>query len=242
MKIIADTHCHTIASTHAYSTVTELVHAAAKQGLYAVAVTDHATTMPGSPGRWYFRNLKVLPREMEGVLILRGSEVNVIDYEGNIDLCGEETENLDWMVASIHNVTMASKEQPNVELCTQTWLNIAKNPQVNVIGHSGSEKYRYDYETVIPEFGRQGKLVEINENSFLVREKSIPNCVTIAKTCKKYRVPIVINSDAHFHTQLGYYHNTIRMLEEIGFPEELVINADIGRFKRYLEQYTPVFH
>lgn len=32
MNIIADTHCHTLASTHAYSTLSEMVHAAAVKG------------------------------------------------------------------------------------------------------------------------------------------------------------------------------------------------------------------
>ena len=33
MRIIADTHCHTIASTHAYSTWMENIHAAKEAGL-----------------------------------------------------------------------------------------------------------------------------------------------------------------------------------------------------------------
>ena len=34
MKLIADTHTHTIASTHAYSTLQEMVHAAAEKKLF----------------------------------------------------------------------------------------------------------------------------------------------------------------------------------------------------------------
>ena len=37
--IIADLHTHTLASNHAYSTVTEMVRAAGEKGLYALAVT-----------------------------------------------------------------------------------------------------------------------------------------------------------------------------------------------------------
>ena len=56
MRIIADTHCHTIASTHAYSTWMENIHAAkGEAGLSYLAITDHGLTMPGSPGRWYFK-------------------------------------------------------------------------------------------------------------------------------------------------------------------------------------------
>ena len=53
MNIIADTHTHTSASTHAYSSLSEVVHAAALKGLYAVAITDHGEAMPGSPQPWY---------------------------------------------------------------------------------------------------------------------------------------------------------------------------------------------
>jgi putative hydrolase len=86
MNLIADTHTHTIASTHAYSTLTEMVHAAAERGLYAIAITDHGAEMPGSPGRWYFHNLKVVPRNLEGVLVLRGQEADVVNFEGDTDL------------------------------------------------------------------------------------------------------------------------------------------------------------
>ena len=54
MKLIADLHTHTIASTHAYATVTEMACEASKLGLFAIAITDHARTMPGAPGPYYF--------------------------------------------------------------------------------------------------------------------------------------------------------------------------------------------
>lgn len=54
MKVIADTHTHTIASTHAYSTVQEMVKAASEKGLYAIALTDHAYAMPGLAGEMVF--------------------------------------------------------------------------------------------------------------------------------------------------------------------------------------------
>lgn len=240
MNIIADTHMHTTASTHAYSSLQEMVHAAAQKKLYAVAITDHGVQMPGSPRKWYFHNLKVVPRRVEGVVVLRGQETNVIDYEGNIDLEPDCVDDLDWLVASIHGVCMP-EEKPDVESVTNTWMKIAKNPKINVIGHSGSEEYRYDYDTVIPEFGRQGKLVELNEGTFLVRKKSVKNCKQIMQCCKKYGVPIILNTDSHFSTQVGCFDNSLRLLEEIDFPEELVVNASVASFNDYLKKYTRVF-
>jgi len=41
MKFIADTHCHTVASSHAYSTILENVAEAKKKDLKYIAITDH---------------------------------------------------------------------------------------------------------------------------------------------------------------------------------------------------------
>lgn len=49
MKLIADLHTHTLASAHAYSTVTENTVQAEKTGLKIMAVTDHGPQMEDAP-------------------------------------------------------------------------------------------------------------------------------------------------------------------------------------------------
>lgn len=240
MKIIADTHCHTIASGHAYSTIMENVMEAKSKGLYAIAITDHGRTMPSPPGTWYFENLKVIPKNIQGVNVLKGIEANILNSYGELDLPTIKiTEKLNWVIASIHDV--AYNGENDIDSCTKAWLNVAKNPDVNVIGHSGLENFKYDYEKVIPEFKKNGKLVEINNSSHTVREDSSENCKKIALLCKKFEAPIIINSDSHFCTQIGVVPKAIDMLKEIDFPEDLIINANVERFKKYLEKYTNFF-
>lgn len=238
MKLIADTHTHTVASTHAYSTLQEMVHAAAEKGLFALGITDHGYSMPGGPGAWYFRNLCTVPNQLEGVWLLRGAEANVTGYEGQLDIPEGDLQRLDWVVASIHSCCMPEGIEPTRELCTQLWLEIAKNPYVTVIGHSGSPVYAYDCERVIPEFGKQGKLVEINSHSFVARADYVPNCREIARLCKAYQVPVVINSDAHFSASILDCGDAMQMLEELDFPEELVVNSSVERFSQYLRAHT----
>lgn len=239
--IIADLHTHTIASTHAYSTFTEMVRAAAERGLYALAVTDHAKTMPGSPRDWYFSCLRELPLHYRGVMTIVGTEANILDFEGNLDVTAQEAERLDWVVASIHNIGLDGLRDPDVEKSTRLWLQVAHNPIVNVIAHSGDPRFSYDLDRVIPEFGANHKLVEINDHTFEARKQNIENCRRIALACKKYGVPVVVDSDAHFETRVGSVDNALKMLEEIDFPEELVLNASEERLNDYLTRYTHIF-
>ena len=77
---------------------------------------------------------------------------------------------------------------------------------------------------------RACKIVEINNHSFETRKGSKKNCAEIARLCKKYEVPVVVNTDAHFCTEIGHFPHALAMLEEIDFPERLVVNADYDSF------------
>ena len=240
MKIIADTHCHTIASSHAYGTILENAKDAKLRGLKYMAVTDHFGDIPGAPGSWYFHNLKILPKEIEGVRILRGIESNVLGPSGRIDIPefkpGME---LDWVVASIHEIPWVGGS--SIEDCTNAWINVAENPVVNVIGHSGLINFKYDYEKVIPIFKKNNKLVEINASSFKVRPGCYDNCKKIAEVCKKYNAYVIVNSDAHFAYDVGNFKDALDLLNEVDFPENLIINANLSLFEQYLEKFTPFF-
>lgn len=222
ISLVADLHCHTLASSHAYSTVTELAEAAARRGLLAVGCTDHGVAMPDSPHPWHFFNLDTLPDRIAGVRVLRGVEANVLDASGRLDMPEEILDKLELTVASMHGDTCKAMSK---EACTAAWLAVAENPRVDIIGHSGAPQFAYDYETVIPAFGRGGKAVEINENTFLVRRSSLPNCRRIAALCKRYRVPVAVDSDAHYHGNVAQVPQSLALLREVDFPPELIINA-----------------
>ena len=237
MRIIADTHTHTVASTHAYATVTEMTAEAARLGLYAIAITDHGPEMPGAPQKWYFNNLCAIPSTFMGVRVLKGAEANITDFDASLDIDDHTLASLEWVVASIHDVTLdQSKTRASFENCTQLYLNAAKNPHINVIGHCGTPTYKFDYESVLPELGAAGKLIEINDSAFRNNKSSAPNCIEIAQICKRRGIPIVVNTDAHFTTQLGRFDATIKMLEEIDFPEELIVNSSVERFEQCLRE------
>ena len=232
MKILADTHTHTIASTHAYSTVTEMAKAASKAGMEAIAITDHGMSLPDAPHDWHFHNLKNIPREICGVKILYGIEANILDQHGNIDALDEEIyKKLDIVNASIHSPCYSGKGADH----TDAYLNIVQNPIVDIICHSGTAAYPYDYEKIVKLAKQNHKLMEINNHSFFVRQGSIPNCRKIAELCKKHEVGIVVTSDAHMWSDLGDYEFALEMLKEIDFPKELIMNRNLETLAAFFE-------
>ena len=142
-----------------------------------------------------------------------------------------------WIGLSLHSlVYSADKRGPHGGKLHQRLAANRQDPRVCVIGHCGQPKFKFDYERVIPEFGRGGKLVEINNNSFHVRRDAVINCREIALLCKKHGVRVIVNTDSHFATQVGHAGLALKMLDDIGFPEELVVNSSVERFRQYLKE------
>lgn len=232
MRIIADLHCHTIASVHAYNTLRDNINAAKRLGLSALAITDHGIGCPDGPPLSYFENLNSLPRRVEGIDLLKGVEANIMDMAGNLDMPRPLLDKLDIVVASFHSTCV---KPSTVEDHTNAYLNIARNPDVDIIGHSGTPEFLYDYERVIPIFREYGKIVEINAHTFICRKKSIPNCKRIIELCKKYEVPVMVNSDAHSEFEVGLWSEAIEMLTESNFPDSLVVNANEENLERFFQ-------
>ena len=98
-SIVADFHCHTLASSHAYSTVAEVARQAAAMGLLAVGCTDHGIGIEDAPHLWHFLNLRILPPYIDGVRVLRGVEANVMDFTGRLDMPEEAFQRLELVIA-----------------------------------------------------------------------------------------------------------------------------------------------
>ena len=101
-KVLIDAHTHTVASGHAYSSLQEMAQAAADKGLQVLGITEHGPTIQGTCPLVYFRNMFVVPRQMYGVRILMGCEINILDTQGMLDLDDEHLDFLDLAIAGVH--------------------------------------------------------------------------------------------------------------------------------------------
>ncbi|KYH35395.1 putative phosphatase YcdX [Clostridium tepidiprofundi DSM 19306] len=233
MKFIADLHTHTLVSGHAYSTMMENIREASKKGIEILGVTDHGPSMPGGPHIFYFGNMKVLPREIEGVMVLKGCEANIIDYDGNLDIPKSIQDQLDIMIASLHDVCI---KPGSVEENTRAYLKAMDNPNVHIIGHPGNPSFPIDKEAVVKKAKEKDILIEINNSSFVSsRIGSEANCLTIAQLCKKYGVKVIAGSDAHTCFHVGEFGEVIKLLSNIEMPEELIISRSKNEIIEYLK-------
>lgn len=236
MNIIMDMHSHTLASGHAYSTIAEMAKAAAGKGLKLLGITEHAPMMPGSCHGFYFHNLKVMPRQMFGINVMFGSELNILSEDGAMDLDDRSIENLDINIASLHPPCFAPKSKDEN---TRAILNAMNNPYVNVIGHCDDGRFDLDYKAIVLEAKRTDTLLELNNASLNpegFRPRARENDEVLLGLCMKYGVPILVDSDAHVAFDVGNHTFALKVLEDLNFPEELVINTDMDKLFRYLRK------
>lgn len=235
MTITFDTHTHTLMSGHAYSTLEENVAACVRSGMEGFAITDHGPAMEGAPRPIYFMNLTALPREIDGIRILRGAEANIVGFDGRLDLPDSVLKRLDVCVASYHEICLRPGSPADH---TAAWLAVLKNPYVDIVGHSGRGPYPYDLEAVMAACRQQDKLIEINNHS-LKDSANDDTCREIAVACRQYGVKIVVNSDAHLSRQIGQVQNSLKLLAAIDFPPDLIVNKTYAEFRTWLMNRKP---
>ena len=103
VNVQVDTHTHSVASLHAYSTISELVNGAEQNGLKGFVLTEHGPALQGGLTHpYYFGNLQVIPREIRGITLFRGVELNIMDGEGGLDLSPNYLKLLDFVMAGLH--------------------------------------------------------------------------------------------------------------------------------------------
>ncbi len=181
--------------------------------------------MTGGPAEYFFHNLKVVPREMDGVKILRGMEANILDVNGNIDeLDSKALDGLDYLIASLHIVCI---EPSTKEDNTMAILNVMDKEKVKIIGHPDDARYELDYEAIVKKAKEKNILLEVNNSSLspnTSREGARENILKYLELCKEYGVRIIMGTDSHICYDIGVFQYAEAIIEEANFPKELVIN------------------
>ena len=234
MDYMIDIHTHSIAGGHAYSTFQENVLAAYEKGLAVYGFSEHAPAMPGGPHPYFFENFKVLPDEYKGMRILKGCEANIIDLDGRLDLDDNVLGRMDYVIASMHIPCVTPGTARENMDCL---IKVMDNPAVQIIGHPDDSRYPLEYDKLVQAAGEKGVLLEVNNTSLgpkSFRKGGLENVQTYLKLCKEYRVPVILGTDSHFATQIGDFTYADKVLKDMDFPMELVVNINLELLKRFI--------
>ena len=229
-------HTHTLASGHAYSTLQEMARAGAEKGLKLLGITEHTPGIPGTCDPIYFRNLHVVPRQMYGVDLMLGAEINILDAKGSMDADEALMERLDIRIAGIH---LLCYEHGTKEENTFGMIQAIRHPYIQIISHPGDGTTELDFEPIVLASKECGTLLEINNSSLkLARGKldARTNNLEILRLCKQYEVPIILGSDAHISFDIANYQYVYELLQETEFPEPLIVNQSVEMFRNCLKK------
>lgn len=231
---LVDTHAHTIASTHAYSTLHEYVMVAKSKGLLMFAITDHGPDMPDAGHPWHFGNMKIWPRIIEGVGVLRGIEANIRNIQGETDCMEKMRPYLDLILAGFHEPVLPPADR---ETNTLAMVNTIRSGKVHIISHPGNPNYPVDFEQIALAAKEADVALEVNDSSFKhSRQGSEPHCTRLVEVAKHVGTSLVLGSDSHVCYNIGEVSDSMRIIEDVGFPWQRVINRTPRSLLDFLER------
>ena len=218
-------HNHTTASDGKNS-LEEMAAAAEDLGLEYLGISDHSKSSFQANGLDAERLLKQVDeiraynKAHDGITLFAGSEVDILK-DGSLDFEDEVLAQLDYTVASIHNVfTLPEKEQ------TARLLRAIENPRITMIAHLTGrlllrrDPYAIDIPKIIEACAETGTWIEINANPrrldmdwrwwHMARDKGV--------TC-------VINPDAHRTDGLQHLYYGVQVARKGWLRREDVVNC-----------------
>ncbi len=202
--IKGDLHVHTIASSDAVNTLSEMVKAGIDLGYEYIGIADHA---PSVQTRSYEEVAQLIAKQraaidelnaaQTNIKVLFGYEVNIL-ADANLSLPIEFLEQLDYVVAGIHTAFDQSREE-----ITHRLVAAIRNPFVTIISHptgrllNEREGIDADWHLVFEEAAKHNKILELN--AYPVR-LDLP--ADLANEAKNMGVKLIIDTDAHELSQL----------------------------------------
>lgn len=228
-----DIHTHSVMSGHAYGTIREMAKAAQEKGLKLLGISEHGPGIPGTCAPIYFSNLAVAPRQLCGVELLYGCEINVLN-DGTLSL-RKYIDHLDYAIVGIHGMCY---EDEGAKKNTENIISCMRHKKVFFVSHPDDDHTPLDYECLVRAAAKHHVALELNNSSLLKQDKRL-NCVANYKTmlplCRQYNVPVIVSSDAHDPEYVGRFTEAVHLLNEAAFPDSLILNTSVEKFKNFIQ-------
>lgn len=190
-------HNHTTASDGG-ATLREMAAAAHDLGLQYLGIADHSKSSFQANGLdekrllGQIEEIRELNAEFDDFRIFAGSEVDILK-DGSLDFSDEVMSQLDYVVASVHNVF----NLPEAEM-TKRIIRAIENPHVTMLGHLTGRlllqrpAYHVNVAAVIDAAAETGTIIELNASAW-----RLDMDWRWWKLAKEKGVKCSINPDAH---------------------------------------------
>ncbi|MFH7097463.1 phosphatase, partial [Klebsiella pneumoniae] len=167
--------------------------------------------------------MRIWPRLVDGVGILRGIESNIKNIEGEIDCSGPMLTSLDLIIAGFHEPVFPPQDR---DTHTQAMIAAMASGKVHMISHPGNPKFPVDIPAIAEAAARYQVALELNNSSFVSsRVGSEDNCRAIAAAVRDAGGWVALGSDSHTAFTLGEFTECRKILDAVDFPEERILNV-----------------
>jgi DNA polymerase (family 10) len=195
--IRGDLHVHTDWSD-GISSIEAMADAAKALGYEYIAITDHSKSLKVARGldekrlKEQIDIIKKLNKEIEGIRILTGIEVDILSNE-IMDFDDDILKELDVVVASIHTGFKQDRDK-----LTRRIISACENPHVDIIAHPTGrmlgkrDPYDIDLDLILKAAAETHTILEINSSPDRMDLNDI-----MANRAKEMGVKISIDTDAH---------------------------------------------
>lgn len=238
----SDLHIHTIMSGHGFCTFNECIENAMRKNISVVGITDHGPSMEHAAHEGYFEMGRRVPKRKGNTNILFGCEANIIDKNGSLDVEKRTIENLDIVIAGLHERTSYSYHSESDN--TTALIQAMQNNNIHIISHP----YRYNFpvsiKDVVSSSVSEHILLEINKsliiNAYFHKNNSksieiIQKTAEMVECLHNMKAPYIINSDAHHTEEIGINEHEYEILVHcLGVNEKYVYNNNIDSLKSYI--------
>jgi len=211
-----------------------MVTAARERGLQVLGITEHGPSIPGTCSLLYFKNMHIIPRQMEGLRLLLGSEMNILDTRGTLDLDEKFIDMLDLRIAGIHAICWQGGTRTEN---TEGVIAAIRHPKMHIISHPADGTADLDFEALVLAAKEAHTLLEVNNHSLApIRHftKARDNNLELLRQCKRHDMPIILGSDAHITYQIAQYDRVLELVKEVDFPVEQILNYWPEKFFDFL--------
>lgn len=107
---------------------------------------------------------------------------------------------------------------------------------VHIISHPGNPKYPVDITAIAEAAAKYNVALEINNSSFLhSRKGSEANCRAVAAAVRDAGGWVALGSDSHTAFTMGDFGECLKIIEEVNFPEDRILNVTPKRLLNFTE-------